>query len=314
MLGVRSKLRLANGAKALGLVFAGSALIFSLGWSSKAAAQTAPPATPPATADKPAAAPAEGSADCPPGSWFCQDEKGSKEAAQPSAAPAAAGQAPAGAKDTAPVVVYQNSPPPVVVVKEKPPPPAPYPYKKRPDFTMRRNEWGLNLRLEGVMLGGRRNRNSGMGGLGLGLRYKPIPYLGMQADLDFVGGRDYNGDARGETAFSMNALVFVNPKSRAQVYFLGGFGWSGARVEKDAYAGNSYISQSLTYSYFGGQAGVGIEFRISKHFALSVDGVAFLRGRTDSDRQRQPEFVSPDGQSSNTSAGGLLRGGMTIYF
>src|SRR5260221_613825 len=77
------------------------------------------------------------------------------------------------------------------------------------------------------------SNHAGMGGAGFGLRYKPAPYFGIEGDVDFVGGRDYNGYRRGETAFTLNALFFVNPKSKTQLYFLAGFGWAGARVDDD---------------------------------------------------------------------------------
>ena len=74
------------------------------------------------------------------------------------------------------------------------------------------------------------------------------------AGFDLLGGRDYNSLDRTETALSLNALVFLNPRSRAQVYLLGGVNWSGAHVND----GNGF---SADYHYFGGQAGVGLELR-----------------------------------------------------
>ena len=154
-----------------------------------------------------------------------------------------------------------------------------------------RSEWGLNLHVEGAMLGHGLNGNAGMGGAGFGLRYKPSPYFGLEADLDFVGGTDYNGYDRNETAFTMNGLVFLNPRSRAQVYLLGGFGWSAAHLGGGGQCDNTgYCIDS--YSYFGGQAGVGLEFRLSRHFALNADLLGFIRGRTDSDAAAHPEFVN----------------------
>jgi hypothetical protein len=92
------------------------------------------------------------------------------------------------------------------------------------------------------------------------------------------------------------------------VYLLAGFGWSWAHVLNDN-SGNSY-----DYDYFGGQGGIGLEFRASKHFALNFDARAFVRTRIDDNAQYQPEFVSSTGQTSNTSAGALFTGGMTFYF
>jgi len=145
-----------------------------------------------------------------------------------------------------------------------------------------------------------------MGGAGLGLRFKPTRTFGIEADLDFVGGRDYQGDDRNETAFTINGLVFLNPRSRAQLYLLAGFGWSGAHVSSSSFDAH--------YGYFGGQFGGGLELRLSRSFALNIDLRGFIRDRTDQLAQAQPEFTSSDGRSTNTSGGGLLTAGMTVYF
>jgi hypothetical protein len=260
-----------------------------------------------------------GSPNCPPGSWFCADTN-----AQP-AAPAGQpvqplsplpsngqpGQAQP-APTPPPVVVYQP-PPPVIVQPAHPEQPPPvYVYTPREGVYPRKNEWGITLHLEGALLGSKSSSNAGMGGLGFGLRYKPIPYLGIEGDLDFVGGRDYNGFRRSETAFTINGLLFVNPRSKAQVYFLGGFGWSGARAVDDS---PGYDQATYHYGYFGGQLGVGLEWRVSKHFALNADLRGFIRGRVDDNTHYQPEFFDPaTGKSTNTSGGGLITAGMTFYF
>jgi hypothetical protein len=130
--------------------------------------------------------------------------------------------------------------------------------------------------------------------------------------LDFDGGRDYNGFRRNETAFTVNGMVFLNPRSRAQVYLLAGFGWSDAHATDDTLG---YDRASYHYGYFGGQGGLGLEFRAAKHFALNLDVRGFIRGRIDDNAQYQPEYVDPTtGRSTNTSAGGLITGGMTFYF
>jgi opacity protein-like surface antigen len=214
------------------------------------------------------------------------------------------------------VVVYRQAPrpPPYVVYAPPPPPyyyrsPPPYYYRPRPAKPIARpNEWGLNLRLEGALQGSGSQSSSPMTGAGFGLRYKPVPAFGLEAGFDFLGGRDYNNDHRNETEFTVNAMVFVNPKSRVQVYFLAGLGGSWAHVDQGD-------GDFVDYTYFGGQAGGGLEFRLATHFALNVDLRGFVRGRTDSNAQYSPEFVNPQtGATTNTSGGGLLTGGMTIYF
>ncbi len=265
-------------------------------------------------------APAQSNPNCPPGSWFCADSQ--EKPAAPAGQPLQPLPGTQPAQGNPPVVVQQGAPPPVVVYQPPPPvvvyqgpreapPPPVYYYHPRPAWP-RRNEWGINLHLEGAMIGSGVNHDAGMGGLGLGLRYKPIPAFGIEADLDFAGGRDYNGFRRNETAFTINGLVFLNPRSHVQVYLLAGFGWSGARAVDDT-AG--YDAATYNYGYFGGQAGGGLEFRVAKHFALNLDLRGFIRGRIDDQAQFQPEFRDPaTGRTTNTSGGALITGGMTFYF
>lgn len=286
-----------------------------------------------------AAAQPAGGANCPPGSWFCADAPAQPPAAPPNqpVAPAQPTQpaqplapppdAPLSPPRSQPTVVYQSGspppvvvyqpPPPVVVVRPESPTPAPYVYQPR-EPVARRREWGLNLHLAGAMIGRGSQGNASMSGLGFGLRYKPVPAFGVEADLDFVGGRDYQGFKRNETAFSFNGLVFLNPRSRAQLYLLGGFGWSGARVNDDdapcVSMSCSGMSGSRTYAYFGGQLGFGLEWRMARHFALNADLRGFLRGRIDREADYSPEFRDEQGRTTNTSGGGLVTLGMSFYF
>ena len=277
----------------------------------------------------PTAAHAQGSSNCPPGSWFCGDA-GAQAGAGASTSGGASAQGAAGASGSGlqplpgseakgetpappPVVVYQPAPPPVVVVQGRSEAPPPYRYTPRPPHK-RRSEWGINLRGEGAILGSKSSSQSGMGGLGFGVRYRPVPVVGIEAGLDFFGGRDYNGDNREESSFTLNSLIFVNPKSRAQFYFLAGFGWQGARVTRDTQALDSMGSYENNYSYFGMQGGFGMEFRVAKHFALNLALIGFVRGRTDSDAQNHPEFTDASGRTTNTSGGGVFQGGMTFYW
>jgi hypothetical protein len=196
----------------------------------------------------------------------------------------------------------------------RPETPAPYEYvPPRRAAISPAHEWGLNLHLEGASIGSGYEHNAGMGGGGAGLRFKPNRYFGIETDLDFVGGHGYVGDVRHETALSFNALFFVNPRSRAQLYFLTGLGWSWAHSENDP-NDPSASSYSNDYSYFGGQAGIGLELRLSRVLALNIDVRGFVRTRTDQGAQYQPEFTNSQGQTTNTSGGGLFTGGMTLYF
>ena len=257
-----------------------------------------------------AAAPAHAqeNKDCPPGSWFCGETApppaGANKDLQPLPADGAAAKP---ASPPPPVVVYQ--PPPTTVVV--PPREAPPAYYYVPRQAVPRREWGLNLHIGGLALGRGRDDNAGMAMAGLGLRFRPAPAFAIEADLDFAGGRDYNGYRRKETAFAFNGLVFLNPRSKTQVYLLGGFGWSGATAIDDR---ASFDATEYKYGYFGGQAGVGLEFRLSKVVALNFDARGFIRGRIDDYKRDYPEFVSSNGKTTNTSGGGIFQGGLTFYW
>jgi hypothetical protein len=273
----------------------------------------------PGVASAQAAPPAPPNPNCPPGSWFCAETTqtpaapaGQPVPLQPLPAPGPAAGGPP------PSVVYQ--PPPPVVVYQSPatryyvipsPPPV---YYYRPHRPSHRPEWGINLHFEGAAFGHAAGVGSaGMGGGGLGIRYRPVPSFALESDLDFVGGRDYNGFRRDEESSTFNGLLFLNPRSRAQIYLLAGFGWSWAHATDDILGSQAY-GQGFDYTYFGGQGGIGLEFRASKHFAINADARAFIRTRTDDQASFSPEFTNASGQTTNTSAGALFTGGMTFYF
>ena len=244
--------------------------------------------------------------ECEPGSWFCGETqtngKGTLEPL-PESKPAESTPPP----PPPPVVVYQP-PPPTVVVQPRDAPPAYYYVPRHPPP---KKEWGLNLHLGGLMMGKGKNDNAGMGEVGLGLRFRPVPQAALQIDLDFAGGRDYNGYRRSETALTFNGLIFVNPKSVAQFYLLAGFGWSGANAVDDT---SGYDRAEYHYGYFGAQGGFGLEFRLSRVAAINVDLRGIVRGRVDDNRRLYPEFVSADGRMTNTSGAGLLNAGLTFYW
>lgn len=257
----------------------------------------------------PSVAHAQDNKNCEPGSWFCGDTQppaNQNKDLQPlpsdSAKPAEKPSTP-----PPPVVVYQPPPPTVVVQPREAPPAYYYVPRKAPP----KKEWGINVHIGGAMLGKGRDDNAGMGLFGLGLRFRPIPQAAIEGVLDFAGGRDYNGYRRNETAFSINGLVFLNPKSRAQIYLLGGFGWAGARAVDDR-AGHD--TMEYHYGYFGVQAGAGLEFRLSKVVALNIDLRGLIRGRIDDSKRISPEFTDGNGRSTNTSGAGLITGGLTFYW
>jgi len=179
------------------------------------------------------------------------------------------------------------------------------------------SKWGLNLRAEGAAMGDGAKDNAGLGGLGISLRYRPVPAFGFDFGVDVIGGKDYNGFTRIETPLSLNAMIFVNPRSRVQFYLIGGGHLSHAQVRSDSYSplleptGDG--KWGADYNYFGGQGGAGLEFRLGRRVGLSFDAMGFIRKRTDDGRL--PEYVDVNtGKTTNTSGGVLFRGGLNFWW
>lgn len=177
-----------------------------------------------------------------------------------------------------------------------------------------KREWGINLRAEGVLLGKNKAEDAGMGGFGASLRYRPVPAFAFDFGMDLLGGIDWAGDNRREVALSMSGMLFFNPKDVVQFYALGGVAFSWARVDKNG-DGDVIDYADAHYSYFGMQLGAGLEFRVSKKAALNMDLIGFIRGRTDAGARSNYEYVDRrTGLGTNTSGGGLVRGGVTFYW
>ncbi len=283
--------------------------------------------------------------DCPPGSWFCEEVDVPKpEIDEPEDEPAAepgdvAEPAPAetpkkkkkknkkkktkrveveGDGDTV-VVVDDDTDKVVVIEKTKPaPPPAPKPAKKRRKWSER---FGLNLRLEGAAFPSAEGVHDdvGMGGVGASFRWRPSPYFAFDLGTDVLGGTDYNGHDRVEVAGALSGIVYFNPQHRVQVYGIGGVNLSHAWIDSSDdyyydpyYDDYFYESRSDTeHDYIGGHGGLGVEFRIARHFALHLDALALIRHKVD---DSPPEFTDGAGNSTDTSGAGLFRAGVIFWW
>jgi Outer membrane protein beta-barrel domain len=261
-------------------------------------------------------------ADCPDG-WFCEDGAPPQAPPPPNAPPGehpGPRQPPAPPDGVEPFTPPPYPPPgapdePTIFVDrpENAPPPAAV-HRHRRQF----HEWGFNLHLEGAIIGNKPGRasNAGMGGLGFGFRYRPLPPLAFEAGIDLLSGTDFNGYSRSEAGLLLNTLVFFNPHDVVQVYALGGIGFSAADVTVAQQSGqNPFPQHNETYSYFGGQAGLGIEVRVMRGVALGGDILGLIRGRTDNKANYAPEFEDPNTHRvTNTSGAGLIRVGVTFYW
>ncbi len=109
-----------------------------------------------------------------------------------------------------------------------------------------------------------------------------------------------------------------------QVYAIGGLHLSHAEVGTTCYDtmyptdtryGYDYYGGcgSSSRNYFGGQFGLGLEFRIARHFGLFADALGIIRTRIDD--SSVPEFTDPaTGDRSNTSGAMLMRTGVNFWW
>ena len=173
---------------------------------------------------------------------------------------------------------------------------------------------GVDLRLNGAAgFGANRYGDAyGLGGAGLGLRYRAVPHLGFEGGFDVLGGRDFNDHARVELIGSAGGLLFFNPHSRAQVYLSGGMMLDHARATDDR--GLSTARQAITHTHLGGYAGLGLEIFATRRLAFHLDGRGVVRQRVGGNTDA-PEFVEAGtGRTTNTSAGFVGSAGVVLYF
>ena len=239
-------------------------------------------------------------ADCPDG-WFCDEGP----SASPPNAPAPSTPAP-------------NPPPPplppsplvperLTEPEEPPPPPSGSPAG--------RSEVGFNMHLDLGLFGPGASHGAGLGGLGIAFRLRPLPFFAVDLGLEALGGNDYNGNDRAEQAFVANAVLFANPRDRVQVFLLAGFHFGDAEAHVTRLGGVTVPLHYATYTYFGLQGGLGVDWRFARAVALTGDFQLFARWRIDSSTDIEPEYVDPSSHlATNASGGGLFRLGVTFYF
>jgi hypothetical protein len=199
-------------------------------------------------------------------------------------------------EDTSSQMVVKTKPPTVVVVKHQSgsQPPA----VQAPAQPKRDRKLGLHFDVGGTF-----GPQVLMGGFSGALRFRPSEHVGIDLGSGYFAGNDYQGFYRTEIPLTTNVLFFVNPQHKLQVYFLLGPGVSFGRVDT--------FDEVRHMTYVGGQAGLGLELRLARAFALNVDARGVLRHRIDADPR--PEFV--DGtRSTDTSGGAVLTFGATFYF
>jgi hypothetical protein len=244
--------------------------------------------------------------DCPDGDWFCEPATGSEPPPTSEAAPEPPSQT---APDDAQLPPPERPERHIRIDVERIRPAVPRRHR-------RFREWGVNMHATlGLMANDQAATDAGMNGFGAALRFRPIPHIAIEGSLELVWGTDYNGFDRFEDALLVNGLFFVNPRSTVQLYALAGFGFGGAYLDSSSASGDYRVLRDETYAYVGLQGGVGLEARITRHFAAGVDLIGFVRERNDRGAEENPEFVDPvTHRTSNASGGGLVRLGATFYW
>ena len=238
--------------------------------------------------------------ECPEGDWFCEPPESQPE---PELEPGGAGP------ELEPGVAGPELPDDALGEEE---PVTTPPVRRRP-----RRRWGFDLHALGALIaGGRAHPDAGMGGLGFGVRYRPIPSFAIDGSIELAFGTDYNGLDRSETAVLANALAFFNVRHPFQPYLLAGLGVSSAELSLGRLEDlPAYYSGDERYTYLGMQLGVGAELRLTRRAALRLDVLGFVRSRVDGDGRSPPEFIDPrTRRATNTSGGSFLRAGGVFYF
>lgn len=208
-----------------------------------------------------------------------------------------------------PQVVYQPPPPPQVVYQAQPvyQPPQPQRIQRRVRYELvPRFDIGLHINV-GAMATDR----IGIGGGGLGLRIRPIEWFAIDLSAGVYGGQAYGGSDHWEVPVLADLIFFFNPGDTFQVYgLIGGgiaFGENGQATR--TLGGSRDFIASRELFYVGGEAGLGVEWRMARHFAMNVDVRAFMREQIGG----APEFQEGT-RTTNTSAGAYGNLGMTFYF
>jgi Outer membrane protein beta-barrel domain len=244
---------------------------------------------------------------CPPGEWFCDDSSGEPEPALP----------PEGMPEYAPPEDADGAPQDDGDREVEP-------SDDEEEFDVRRpapphsgwsegsggrdaSPWGLAMRVQGVLMEGRRQgEHASLGGVGVSGRYALNHVVTLDLGLDTIVGTDYNGYDRSELSLSVSSLFYLNHHPVVRTYVLVGLNTSTAQVDVNG--------DDQTWGYFGGQTGLGLDIALDRRVALNFDIIGFMRGRTDSRAEREPEFTDGLGRVTNTAGGGLLRGGVILHF
>lgn len=207
------------------------------------------------------------------------------------------------------VYVQQPAPPPTVVYQ---PAPAPVATVVQPQPEREPGGFGLHGQIGGML-----TPDIAMGGVHGAFRWRPnMGHFALDLGIGLYGGVDYNGLDRVEIPLTADALFYINPQSRFQIYGVAGVGVSFAHAED----WNEFVTgpiEAQDYAYFGGEAGIGAELKLGRWWAVNADVRGFIREEVT--RGNDPEFTEIDPEtgdlrSTDTSGGFTLNVGATLYW
>jgi hypothetical protein len=152
-------------------------------------------------------------------------------------------------------------------------------------------------------------------GAGVSGRKRITPRWGLDVALDFWRGVDANGYHRDEVPIAASVVFYPSYRDYNQIYFLGGIGYAHASVFSEQERAHLAHGTTDSYDYLGLHVGLGFEFLFNEGTGLTLDALAFARGRIDSGLHRYPEFFDEtDRSASNWSTGCVVRSGLVLWW
>ena len=141
---------------------------------------------------------------CPPGEWFCDDSE--REAPPPAEAEPYDSRDDGGWGSPEPGDIAPDDERRVDVSTSAPAPLTERAWSEGSGGRLS-SPWSLALRVEGVLLDGKRY-DTGMGGVGVSGRYSLGPVVTLDLGLDSILGTDYTGNDRSELTLSLSSLFW----------------------------------------------------------------------------------------------------------
>jgi len=212
--------------------------------------------------------------------------------------------------NTASSVAPSHAPPPPVWIAEPPPTP-----EWRPEdspslpllglqpFYVDARRYGVHFQVASLTF-----EDLDLFGVNAVFRYRPLPRFAFDFGFGIFGGEDELHLDHTQVPVFANVVAYLNPDSLAQLY--GTFGLSIVSSQRDGFENvrGRYVSSELVD--WGGQAGVGLEVRILRMFAITSELKALLRARL----SEYEDYARPWDEERDVQWGAMLALGALAYF